>query len=212
MMAAQLELVQSAALDLVRSEPRPDHWVIARLLDQGVRVLDIGCGDGALLALLQKECEARGSGLERESSKVRACVARGLSVVQADAQQALREFPSGSFEAVIFSRTLAHLDDPLDALRQAGRVGAHVIVSAYNVAHWRARGRLALQGRANGQWAEANAARLCSVRDLAESARSVGLTLESAVPITNGRAGAPFARTLWRANWFAEEAVFLFAP
>ncbi|MBX3511743.1 MAG: methyltransferase domain-containing protein [Hyphomonadaceae bacterium] len=211
-MGAQLELVRAAPLDLTAPEPRADHAVIARLLDENVRVLDVGCGDGALLTLLKRECAARGAGVERDGAKVRACVARGLSVVQADAEQALREFPSASFDVVVFSHTLQHLAAPREALREAGRVGARVIVSIRNAGHWANRARLTFQGRAAPHWAEANAARLCSVRDMAETARAARLTIESAVPISRGRAGAPFAKTLWRANWFAEDAVFLLAP
>lgn len=202
------------ALQLVRTESleaapaRPDQEVIARLIEPNTRVLDVGCGDGAMLALLQGRARARG--IERDGACVRACVARGLAVVQGDAEQDLAEFPAQSFDYVVLSHVFQGLAQPREALRQARRIGAHVIISIENGAHWRVRTRLALQGRAGEAWADGQAARPCGVRDLAELARGERLTLERAIPLSNGRPGAPFARRLWRANWFADEAVFLF--
>lgn len=206
---AQLELVHSAAHDDRPGAPRPDHAVMTHLIDEGARVLDIGCGDGALLALLARECKTRGSGLERNPALVRACIARGLSAAQGDADRDLADFPSGAFDVVIFSHTLLHLQDPRAALKQAARIGARVIVSIKNAAYSPARMKLAFGGRA-ANWDQLH--RAASVRDVAELARACRLSIETAVPLTKGRPGAPFAKVLWRANWFAEEAVFLLQP
>jgi len=206
---AQLELVHPAPPEDARTRtPRADHAVIAQLIDENARVLDVGCGDGALMHLLARTCKARVSGLERDPKLVRACVSGGLSVVQGDAEADFAAFPSGGFDVVILSHTLQTLNDPRAALKQAGRVGGRVIVSIRNAAHWQARTRL-LGGRA----AHYNAPlRAMSVRDMADLARASLLTIETAVPLSRGSAGAPFAKTLWRPNWFAEEAVFLLAP
>jgi methionine biosynthesis protein MetW len=208
-MMAQLELVHPASHSRDLGEPRPDHAVIPHLIDEGARVLDIGSGDGALLALLARECKTRGSGLERDPALVRASIARGLSVVQGDADRDLAGFPSGAFDVVILSHTLQHLHDPREALKQAGRIGARVIVSIKNAAQWPARTQLAFEGRA-ANWDHVH--RAVTIRDLAEMARACRLSIETAVPLTKGRAGAPFAKIIWRANWFADEAVFLLQP
>jgi methionine biosynthesis protein MetW len=146
-MAAQLELVRGAPLDLdVSAPPRGDYAVIARMVDDGASVLDVGCGDGALMSFLTRECKARVRGLERDKAKVRGCVVRGLSVVQGDAESDLGEFPSAAFNYVVLSHTLLSTRQPGEVLRQAGRVGERVIVSIRNAAHWRSRFTLARSG------------------------------------------------------------------
>jgi len=205
---AQLELVHPAPLDLSTPEPRADHEVIAHLVSDGARVLDVGCGDGALIRLLTRECGARVRGLEIDPIKVHGCVSRGLSVVQGDAERDLDHFPSAAFDYVVFSHTLLKLRRPLAALRSAARVGERVIVSMDNAGHWRTRARMTFKGRL-AAWREDAP---CTVRDFAEAARDMRLTVERAVPISGGHPGAPFAKGLWRPNWFAEQAVFLLSP
>jgi methionine biosynthesis protein MetW len=213
---AHLELVHVAPDESTRS--RPDHDVIARFIERGSSVLDVGCGDGALIRLLARECDARARGLDRDKTRVRACVGRGLAVVQGEAERDLAAFPSGSFNYVVLSRTFQALEQPREVLRQAARIGDHVIVSIANFAHWRGRMELLRSGCVprpqvqSAGWADSDILRPCSIRDFAELARDMRFTIESAVPLSGGQPGAPFAQKLWRPNWFAEEAVFLLAP
>lgn len=205
---AQLELVHPAPLDLSTQAPRPDHDAIARLVSEGARVLDVGCGDGGLIRLLMRERNARVRGLEMDPIKVHGCVSRGLSVVQGDAERDLEHFPSASFDYVVFSHTLLKLRRPLAALRHAARVGERVIVAMDNAGHWKTRTRHMFGGRL-ARWGDDTPV---SVRDFAEAAREMRLVIERAVPISGGHPGAPFAKGLWRPNWFAEQAVFLLSP
>lgn len=205
---AQLELVHPVAIDMGAPAPRGDHDAIARLVSDGARVLDVGCGDGVLMQALARDCSARVRGLELDPAKVHGCVARGLSVVQGDAERDLDQFPSAAFDYVIFSHSLFHLRRPLAALKAAARVGERVIVAIDNAGHWSTRTRLMFAGRLS-RWGDAAPA---SVRDFAEASRELRLTIERALPVSRGHVGAPFARTLWRANWFAQQAVFLLTP
>lgn len=205
-----LELVRQAPVQDA-PPPRADQWAIAALITKGAKVLEIGCGDGALLHLLARERGARARGIEPDRAKAHACVARGLSVMQCELESALAEFPTGAFDVVIFSHTLQGLRDPHWALREAQRVGERVIVSIANAAHWRARLRLMLAGRALSDEQSAIAYRW-SVRDFAALARAARLHIERATPLSRGNPGAPFAKSMLRANWFGEEAVFLLAP
>jgi len=212
----QLALVHPAPEESDDAQRRGDFDVIARMVEDGASVLDVGCGDGALISLLTHACGARARGLERDKAKARYCVARGLSVVQGDAESCLADYPSAAFDYVVFSHSFQCMARPRETLRQAGRVGEKVIVSIRNAAHWRDRLRLLSKGRLGASnapsWADGELARACSVRDFASLAREMRFTIETAAPLSNGRAGAPFAKTLWRANVFAEEAVFLLAP
>jgi methionine biosynthesis protein MetW len=216
---AHLELVHAVAADTELA--RPDHEVIAHLIEPDTRVLDIGCGNGALLSLLARARDVRGRGLERDKIKARGCVARGLAVVQGDAEHDLAAFPANGFDYVVLSHTLQCLANPREVLRQAARIGAHVIVSVSNYGHWRTRSRLLAKGAMPPpahrftsrptHWADGDILRPSTILDLAALAREERLSIESAVPLSGGKPGAPFAKTLWRANLFAEEAVFLLA-
>lgn len=191
--------------------PRADQLAIAALVTEGAKVLDIGCGDGALLHLLAQERSARARGIEPDRAKAHACVTRGLSVVQCELESGLADFPTGAFDFVVFAHTLQGLHDPHWALREARRVGERVIVSIANAAHWRARRRLLFAGRMLSG-AHGAIAHPWSIRDFAALARAARLNIERATPISRGNPGAPFAKSLLRANWFGEEAVFLLAP
>ena len=179
-------------------------------MHERAKVLDLGSGDGALISLLAEERCAIARGIEIDQAKAYACVRRGLSVVQGDCEADLEEIPSGAFDYVVFSRTLENLRRPHAALKQAARIGERVIVSIENAGHWRSRLRLLTQGRFAR--AHQDIAHVFTVRDFAEQARAMRLTIERATPLSRGHAGAPFAKSLWRANWLAEEAVFLLAP
>ena len=205
---AQLELVHPGPLELTSAEPRGDHLVISRMIENGGKVLDVGCGDGALMQLLSRQRDAKVRGLEIDPNKAHRCVVRGMSVVQGDAERDLSEFPSGAFDYVIFSRTLQDLRRPQAALKQAARIGERVIVSITNAGRWNRRAQLLMQGRLG----QTERLHRYTVRDFADLAREMRLGIERGVPLSQGQAGAPFAKTIWRANWFCEEAVFLLTP
>lgn len=210
---AQLELVHPAPIDFdAPLSARGDHNVIAHMVSEGARVLDIGSGDGALISLLTRECGARARGLEIDPAKVHACVKRGLSVVQGDADHDLTAFPSASFEYVVFSRTLQRLRDPEAALREAARIGERVIVTIANSGHWSGRFELMFGGRIAKARRGREILHPMSVRDFVALARGLRMSVERALPLARNKPGAPFAKVLWRANWFAEEAVFLLTP
>jgi methionine biosynthesis protein MetW len=205
---AQLELVHPSPLELTNAQPRGDHFVISQMVSDGARVLDVGCGDGALMQMLIRECGAKARGLELDPNKAHRCVVRGMSVVQGDAERDLGEFPSGAFDYVVFSHTLQHFRRPQAALKQAARIGSQVVVSISNAGRWDKRVEMLTKGRLGSS----EHLQRYTVRDFAELAREMHLGIERAVPLSRGHAGAPFAKTIWRANWFCEEAVFLLTP
>ncbi len=126
---------------------RPDLAVIAAHVAAGARVLDVGCGDGTLLAALRDErgCDARG--LELDPSNVADCVAKGLSVIQGDADTDLGLYPDASFDYAILSQTLQTTKRPDKALDELLRIGRRAFVSFPNFGHWRVRTALLTGGR-----------------------------------------------------------------
>ncbi|MEM6475518.1 MAG: methionine biosynthesis protein MetW [Pseudomonadota bacterium] len=188
---------------------RPDLAVIAEQIAPGTRVLDIGCGNGDLMEVLEthKECDARG--MELNPEKVERCVARGLSVVQGDANSDLANYPDKAFDYTILSQTLQTAQRPDRMLEELLRVGRQAFVSFPNFAHWRTRTALLFGGKMPVttalpvSWYATENIHHVTVEDFRELAKAKGAQIEQAWFLANdkqiARAGA---------NWRAQYAVF----
>ncbi|QTD54815.1 methionine biosynthesis protein MetW [Parasphingorhabdus cellanae] len=126
---------------------RPDLQIIADNISPKARVLDIGCGDGALMAALRDQKQVDARGLEIEPANVASAVSKGLSVVQGDADTDLSAYPDGSFDYAILSQTLQTTHRPNAILEELLRIGKQAFVSFPNFAHWRVRMSLLVGGR-----------------------------------------------------------------
>ena len=190
------------------SDLRPDLAVIAAHIEPGSRVLDIGCGDGALmLALRDKGCDVRG--IELDGACVERCVAQGLSVVQGDANRDLIDYPDGGFDYAVLSQTLQAAARPDQVLDHLLRVGTRAFVSFPNFAHWRTRTALMFGGRMPVtralpvSWYETPNIHHVTVTDFRELAREKDARIENEWFFADQRrvrAGG--------ANWRADHAVF----
>ncbi|MGH8857266.1 MAG: methionine biosynthesis protein MetW, partial [Polaromonas sp.] len=123
-------------LPMVSLQPSPNLLSIARLVPHGSRVLDLGCGDGELLAHLIRERGCSGYGVEINDANVQACVARGVNVIQLNLEEGLAVFGDGSFDVVLQIDTLQHLRNAEIMLRETARVGRIGIVAFPNFGHW----------------------------------------------------------------------------
>lgn len=126
---------------------RSDLQIITELIADNSKVLDLGCGDGALLESLVQKKQVRGRGIELSEAGVLACVKRGLSVRQGDLEEGLADYPNDSFDYVILSQTLPFVDNPGRILQEMLRVGRQAIVSFSNWGYWRCRLHLLVNGR-----------------------------------------------------------------
>jgi methionine biosynthesis protein MetW len=127
---------------------RSDYAIISEIVQPGSTVLDLGCGDGELLAWLAENKKVKARGVELVKDKVRQAIARGVSAYQADIQEALDGYPDQAFDYVILSQTLQEARDPLAVLRGMLRVGRRAIVAFPNFGHWTVRLGLLRSGRA----------------------------------------------------------------
>ena len=196
-------------------QPRADHKIIAGMVAQGARVLDVGCGDGALLQLLIEQRGVDGRGVEIERERVNACVARGLSVIQGDADTDLAEYPAQSFDFAILSQTIQATHRPRDVLDQLLRIGRRVIVSFPNFGFWKVRLKLALTGRMprtgalDYAWHETPNIHLCTIADFVALTQETGARVERALAVEeSGEVRELSAPGYWD-NLTAEGAIFL---
>lgn len=127
---------------------RKEHAIISDLIEDRSRVLDLGCGEGDLLAWLVKHKKVEARGVEIANDKVRRCVELGLSVFQGDINKGLADYPDACFDYVILSQTLQVVRQPLDVLREMRRVGQRIVVAFPNFGHWSVRLSLLCSGRA----------------------------------------------------------------
>ena len=204
------------ASDTVRlTSVRVDLVVVAEMVAPGSRVLDVGAGDGELLELLAttRGCDARGIELSREG--VNAGVARGLAVVQGDADVDLAHYPDDAFDFVILSQTLQATRRPRWVLEQMLRIGRHAVVSFPNFGHWRSRLDLVMHGRMPVTenmplpWYETPNIHFCTIRDFVELADVMGARMEKAVALDSSGHRVRFNLPWWVWNLMGEQAVFL---
>jgi len=194
---------------------REDFAEILRLVRPGARVLDVGCGEGALLDLLVRHANADARGLEISPEGVSACLARGLAVMQGDADRDLREFPTGAFDYVILSQTLQAVRDPRAVLSEMLRIGRRAIVSLPNFGHWRVRldllahGRMPITGALPEPWWSTPNIHLCTLADFIALAEDLSLTIEACAAFARGRPARSIKPSQRLENWRAEAALFL---
>ena len=194
---------------------RVDLLAIADMVEANSRVLDIGCGEGELLHMLADTKNVDARGMELSQRGVNDCVAKGLSVIQGDADIDLVEYPDDGFDYVILSQTIQATRHPRKVLENMLRIGRRVIVSFPNFGHWRIRTQLAFKGRMpvtenlSYAWYDTPNIHFCTIRDFVALVEDLDAKIGRAVALD--RFGAPVRVNApwWFWNLFGEQAVFL---
>ncbi|MEQ1648455.1 MAG: methionine biosynthesis protein MetW [Hyphomicrobiaceae bacterium] len=193
---------------------RVDHLLISDMVRPGSRVLDVGCGDGDLLELLRELRGVDGRGVEISRDRVNACVARGLSVIQGDADRDLAAYPDAAFDYAILSLTIQATRQPRIVLENLLRIGRHAIVSFPNFGHWRVRGQLMFHGRMPRTdhlpeaWYDSPDGHLCTIKDFAELCEQLNARVESKVAFNASGQKLGTWLPLTAHNLLGEKAVF----
>lgn len=199
----------------VAKNMRLDQRLIAEMVEAGSRVLDIGCGDGALIEYLSRTrgCDARG--IEIDMAEVTHAVGRGLPVMHGDADTDLAQYPDGAFDYVVLSRTLQAVERPREVLRQMLRIGARAVVSFPNFGHWQLRWQLLTRGRMpmtsvwGRYWYETPNIHPCTIRDFFDLCTQEGYRVERWLAVDDAGQRSPWRRAPRLANLFGEQALFL---
>ena len=171
---------------------RADLDAIVRWVPQGARVLDLGCGDGALLRALWQQREAPGYGVEIDDEKVIACVANDVNVLQVDLESGLSLFADASFDCVILSLTLQAVHRTEAVLREMLRVGREAIVSFPNFGHWSARlqvmqGRMPVSASLPYEWYETPNVHHCTITDFEDLCRRLEIRIRERLVLHEGK-------------------------
>jgi methionine biosynthesis protein MetW len=193
----------------------PEHKHILNLIEEGARVVDLGCGEGDLLLALKLLKRVRAEGIELSDACIQACVAKGLfSVHHGDLDEGLADYPDKSVDYVISTNTIQVLHRPMVLIREMARVGKRCIVSFPNFAHWRVRSQLLLKGRMPKtlklpyEWYETLNIHLTTIRDFRDFCRKAGLNVLREIALRTSASGKCIEVRLLP-NLRADTAIFI---
>jgi len=190
---------------------RVDYELIESLIEPGSRVLDIGCGDGELLARLAVDKNVKGEGIEVQQDLVLGCVKRGLPIIQHDIERGLENYADKSYDYVILSQTVQTVKNTEKVIRELLRVGRKVIVSFPNFSYWRCRAQLFFRGRAPVtkqlpfEWHNSPNIHCLSIKDFDEFCRALGIRVEQKIPLSKAR----LKPVKFAPNLFAEQVIYV---
>ena len=195
--------------------PRIDLNLIVNLVDNDSKVLDIGCGNGDLLNLLLSNKNIKGQGLEINQKKVNECVAKGLSVIQGDADKDLSLYPNNSFDCVVLSQTIQATQEPKRILSELTRIGKKVIVSIPNFGFWKVRldlllkGKMPITNKLDSSWYKTQNIHLCTITDFISLCNELHINIEQTVTLHSKKHKSFSGKPSSIENLLSEEAIFL---
>ena len=194
---------------------KKEFKVIADLLPNNTRVLDVGCGDGSLMNLLKKEKNVEVRGLELNQENVQECIHKGLPVIQGNAETELHQFPDKSFDYVVLSQTLQAFYEPEKVLRNLLRIGKSVVISIPNFGFWKVRIKLLFFGEMPvtktlpNTWYNTPNLHMCTIKDLFNFCDEKKIIIKKAVGVNENKTSIINKSNLEIKNLFSKVGIFL---
>ena len=194
---------------------KKEFKVIADLLPNNVRVLDVGCGDGSLMSLLTKEKNIEARGLELIEDNVKKCIYKGLSVIEGNAETELHQFPSQSFDFVILSQTLQAFYNPEKVLKDLLRIGKSVIISIPNFGYWKVRtsllffGKMPVTKTLPNSWYNTPNLHMCTIKDFFHFCVEKNIEIKRAMGVNEDKTSEIKKNNLEIKNFFSKLGIFL---
>ena len=194
---------------------KKEFKVIADLLPNNTRVLDVGCGDGSLMYLLVNEKNIEVRGLELEKQNVQKCIYKGLPVIQGNAETELYQFPDQSFDYVVLSQTLQAFYSPDKVLKELLRIGKSVIVSIPNFGYWRVRtsllffGKMPMTKALPYSWHNTPNLHMCTIKDLFNYCDVQNIKIQKVIGVNEDKTSLIKKSNLEMKNFFSKLGIFL---
>ena len=194
---------------------KKEFKVIADLLPNNTRVLDVGCGDGALMDFLVKEKNIEVRGLELNQNNVQECIYKGLPVIQGNAETELYQFPKQSFDYVVLSQTLQAFYQPDKVLRELLRIGKSVIVSIPNFGYWKVRtsllffGKMPVTKTLPNTWFNTPNLHMCTIKDLFNYCEDQNIVIKKVIGVNENKISLIKKSNLEMKNLFSKLGIFL---
>ena len=196
-------------------EMKKEFKVIADLLSNNTRVLDVGCGDGSLMNFLIKEKNIEVRGLELEKQNVQECIYKGLPVIQGNAETELYQFPNQSFDYVVLSQTLQAFYNPDKVLKELLRIGKSVIVSIPNFGYWKVRtsllffGKMPMTKALPYSWYNTPNLHMCTIKDLFNFCDEKNIKIKKVIGVNESRTSIIAKSNLEIKNLLSKLGIFL---
>ena len=194
---------------------KKEFEVIAQIIQNNKRVLDVGCGDGALMEHLKKHQKNDVRGLEPQKKLVQKCIAKGLSVIEGDAEKELFQFPKKSFDYVVLSQTLQAFFSPKEVLDQLLRIGKQTIVTIPNFGYWKVRLHLLFKGtmpvtkNLPNEWYNTPNLHMCTIQDFVNYCKNKNIEIDKSLCLTNEKISEITNNNMSYKNIFSQLGIFL---
>ena len=194
---------------------KSEYKIIADMITENTRVLDVGCDDGSLMEFLKEEKNVDIRGIEISKQKVQTCISKGLTVIEGDAEFDLKQFPDKSFDYVVLGQTLQAFINPEIVIKELLRVGNKAIVTIPNFGHWKVRIDLLFQGTMPvtktlpNEWYNTPNIHMCTIRDFFRFSKTMNFKIFNSFAIMNKNVSTINSSNLLLKNLFCELGIFL---